>query len=75
MPQNEVARGRVKKGINRVAEGKMSKSPPASGHPLPVQTRNPNSERDIGGALRAAYDSALNEDIPPEMLDLLSKLR
>jgi Anti-sigma factor NepR len=53
----------------------MSKSPPASVRPLPAQTRNPNSERDIGGALRAAYDSAVNEAIPPEMLELLSKLR
>ena len=53
----------------------MSKSPPADSRPSPEQTRNPNSVRDIGGALRAAYDSALNEDIPPEMLDLLSKLR
>ena len=29
---------------------------------------------DIGLALRAAYDNAVNEDIPPEMLDLLDKL-
>ncbi len=69
------ARGRVNKGIVRVAEGKMSKSPPAGRRPSPAQARNPNSEHDIGRALRAAYDSAVNEEIPPEMLDLLSKLR
>lgn len=28
----------------------------------------------VGNALRAAYDQTLNEDIPPEMLDLLGKL-
>jgi hypothetical protein len=34
--------------------------------------RPPNSE--IGQALRAAYRQAVDEDIPPEMLDLLGKL-
>ena len=29
---------------------------------------------EVGNALRAAYDQAVNEDIPPEMLDLLGKL-
>jgi hypothetical protein len=29
---------------------------------------------DLGQALRKVYDHALNEDIPPEMLDLLGKL-
>ena len=29
---------------------------------------------EIGSALRSVYDGALNEDIPPEMLDLLGKL-
>jgi hypothetical protein len=28
----------------------------------------------VGEALRSVYDGALNEDIPPEMLDLLGKL-
>jgi hypothetical protein len=35
-------------------------------------TRAPSGE--IGSALRSVYDGALNEDIPPEMLDLLGKL-
>ena len=34
--------------------------------------RTPSGE--IGSALRSVYDGALNEDIPPEMLDLLGKL-
>jgi len=34
--------------------------------------RAPSGE--IGNALRSVYDGALNEDIPPEMLDLLGKL-
>jgi len=29
---------------------------------------------DVGRALRSAYDEAVSEDIPPEMLDLLGKL-
>ena len=29
---------------------------------------------EVGQALRAAYQQAVSEDIPPEMLDLLGKL-
>jgi hypothetical protein len=29
---------------------------------------------DVGRALRSAYDEAVGESIPPEMLDLLGKL-
>jgi len=29
---------------------------------------------DVGGALKSAYQRTLDEDIPPEMLDLLGKL-
>ena len=44
---------------------------------MPERRQKPRHDnvQDIGGALRAAYDSAVNEEIPPEMLDLLSKLR
>jgi Anti-sigma factor NepR len=60
-----------------VAEGKSSKSLPVAASQLSSRSRDVtrSSERDIGSALRAAYDSAVSEDIPPEMLDLLSKLR
>lgn len=32
------------------------------------------SSPEVGQALRAAYEQAVKEDIPPEMLDLLGKL-
>jgi hypothetical protein len=60
-----------------VAEGKRSKSLPVAANLPSHRPRDDarSSEHDIGSALRAAYDSAVSEDIPPEMLDLLSKLR
>jgi Anti-sigma factor NepR len=60
-----------------VADGKLSKSPSVPGTLASRRSRDPasSSEHDIGSALRAAYEIAVNEDIPPEMLDLLSKLR
>lgn len=33
------------------------------------------SGSEIGKALRSIYDDAVREDIPPELLDLLGKLR
>ena len=41
-------------------------------HTKPRKKR-PNTP-EVGNALRAAYQQAINEDIPPEMLDLLGKL-
>lgn len=38
----------------------------------PRKKRAPTPE--VGQALRAAYQRTINEDIPPEMLDLLGKL-
>jgi hypothetical protein len=38
----------------------------------PRRKRGPTPE--VGQALRAAYQRTINEDIPPEMLDLLGKL-
>lgn len=41
---------------------------------------NPKSKKkrppapEVGNALRAAYEQAVSEEIPPEMLDLLGKL-
>ena len=40
--------------------------------PRSRKKRGPNAE--VGHALRAAYRQAVDEDIPPEMLDLLGKL-
>jgi Anti-sigma factor NepR len=42
---------------------------------MSVVTAEARDESDIGVALRAAYKSALDEAIPAEMLDLLSKLK
>jgi hypothetical protein len=32
-------------------------------------------DRDVGHALRSVYSRTVSEDIPPELLDLLGKLR
>jgi hypothetical protein len=47
-------------GISHIAAERRGRKRPPSG--------------EIGSALRSVYDGALNEDIPPEMLDLLGKL-
>lgn len=47
-------------------------APPTQKTPEPNRRRRPPN--DVGDALKAAYDRALDEDIPPEMLDLLGKL-
>jgi hypothetical protein len=40
----------------------------------PAGKRRRRGPNDVGQALRAAYQQAVSEDIPPEMLDLLGKL-
>jgi hypothetical protein len=40
----------------------------------PSGARGPRKGGEVGQALRKVYDKALNEDIPPAMLDLLGKL-
>jgi hypothetical protein len=42
---------------------------------MPSPNGGKRDDSAVGGALRAAYKSAVDEAIPPEMLDLLSKLR
>src|SRR4028119_1561095 len=44
-----------------------------AGAPAPARgdTRPP---AEVGGALRTVYQTTINEDIPPEMLELLGKL-
>jgi hypothetical protein len=53
---------------------KPDTSPAPEGNDLPTtrKKRGPNAE--VGHALRAAYRQAVDEDIPPELLDLLGKL-
>jgi len=36
--------------------------------------RSPKGGRDVGAALKKAYDGALGEEIPADLLDLLRKL-
>lgn len=38
------------------------------------QSRAPKGGPDVGAALKKAYDGALGEDIPDDLLDLLRKL-
>jgi hypothetical protein len=46
--------------------------PESAGPPKAKKKRGGSPE--VGHALRAAYQQAVNEDVPPEMLDLLGKL-
>jgi hypothetical protein len=60
-----------KKGEDKI----RSESKARSSHLAPERRgrkRAPAGE--VGHALRSVYDRALNEEIPPEMLDLLGKL-
>jgi hypothetical protein len=64
LPAEKKAKSKSRKGATErtphiAAERRGSKRPPSG---------------EIGSALRSVYDRALNEDIPPEMLDLLGKL-
>jgi hypothetical protein len=36
--------------------------------------RGRKAERDVGAALKTAYERTLSEEIPPDLLDLLGKL-
>ena len=40
----------------------------------PKAKKKRGASPEVGHALRAAYQQAISEDIPPEMLDLLGKL-
>nr|GFD58297.1 hypothetical protein [Tanacetum cinerariifolium] len=46
------------------------KMTPAKKSPAKVQSK----DRDMGSALRSAYQKTVDETVPDEMLDLLSKL-
>lgn len=61
--ENESGRRRKPDPIHPTDSEKMSRS---------GKKRGPNAE--IGHALRKAYSDAVDEAIPPEMLDLLGKL-
>jgi hypothetical protein len=40
----------------------------------PLRAKKRPAVPEVGNALRSAYEQAVNEDIPAEMLDLLGKL-
>jgi hypothetical protein len=41
---------------------------------MPRNKKKRTTEGPVGDALRSAYQRVVNEDVPPEMLDLLGKL-
>ena len=41
---------------------------------VPARPRKKRPTGEVGSALRSAYERVIEEDIPPEMLDLLGKL-
>lgn len=53
---------------------KEEASPPMDTDDLPRGRRRRTTNTELGQALRQAYDDAIEEAIPPEMLDLLGKL-
>jgi hypothetical protein len=57
--------------------GRRRKSEHGGDHKA-VERSQPRKKRaevpEVGNALRTAYQQTVNEDIPPEMLDLLGKL-
>jgi hypothetical protein len=60
-----------KKGKRTAGKQSIAGSPPIIAE---RKGRKRTASGEIGSALRSVYDGALNEDIPPEMLDLLGKL-
>ena len=58
---------------DRRRKNEHSPEPDATDSP-PKTKRKRGSSPEVGHALRAAYDQAVKEDIPPEMLALLGKL-
>lgn len=57
------------RGVKNLSKAKEKKTPRGPGG---GGRRPPGGE--VGKALRSVYDHTLNEDIPPEMLDLLGRL-
>ncbi len=62
---DEDEKGR-RRGAKPVSDSDTPSQPPRS----PRKSLSPG----VGNALREAYQEALREDVPPEMLDLLGKL-
>ena len=58
------------KGRRRGSRAVSESNTPAQSSRTPRKSSSPG----VGNALREAYQEALREDVPPEMLDLLGKL-
>lgn len=53
----------------------MSAKRKEPGKPQPGPAEVEAANTDVGKALRSVYEKAVEEQIPPEMLDLLGKLK
>ena len=53
---------------------KDTAEPDGGASPTPRAVKKRPATPEVGNALRAAYQQTINEDIPPEFLDLLGKL-
>jgi hypothetical protein len=53
---------------------KSAPSPESRDEADPRPRKKRGNTPEVGHALRAAYQQTINEDIPPEFLDLLGKL-
>jgi hypothetical protein len=63
--QNDHERERRRKSDDDGAPNGASRTPPR---------RKKRQPAEVGDALRTVYQTTINEDIPPEMLELLGKL-
>jgi hypothetical protein len=65
------------RGVGRLAQKDISESPANdSGASKPARRRKGDNARDanVGAALRSVYSQTVDEPIPNEFMDLLSKL-
>ena len=58
----------MQKGTTLRSGDESSKKPPAA------RAKVQSKDRDMGAALRSAYQRTIDESVPDEMLDLLNKL-
>jgi hypothetical protein len=59
---------------DREPRRKSEDDPAAAQEPRRSSRRRKTEPSEVGDALRTVYQRAIEEDIPPEMLDLLGKL-
>jgi len=53
---------------------KTDQAPASGSADAPAGRKRKSAPTEVGDALRSVYQRAIDEDIPPEMLDLLGKL-